>query len=420
MMWFLVSTVNAYHIAIVDQNPMLKYFPVMEVDKKADSRDNDQKKVESKVLRKFTWKELSQLNGRHNAHVAVRGKVYDVSSFVSRHPGGVDQIMLGAGRDITQLFESYHPSETYKILDKYYVGTLVDNELPVFPPPSEFYRTVKKRVEDYFKDAKIDPKVDYWMFLRYIVFLSVAMSCWLGGIMFQTSLVAVIAFGLGWGFFSALVAMSCTHDASHFAVTHKPWVWRLVGSVHDFYHGASMFVWIHQHVLGHHPYTNIDGADPDIQTSTSEDIRRIKWTQKWVPRYFYQHIYMPLLYCVLGVKTRLQDFYILLTLKNTTIRMNHPTLAQLLIFLGGKLVHVTYRIIIPLYFMPWKTALLMNLAAEIVGSYWLALIFQTSHVISEVEWPKPDKDNVVHMDCKKCTEGYGNPPRPNFTSSLDN
>ena len=72
----------------------------------------------------------------------------------------------------------------------------------------------------------------------------------------------------------------------------------------------------------------------------------------------------------------------------------------------------------------------MNLIAEIVGSYWLALIFQTSHVISEVcalfplawlsfcvifsdpgekvsvigfpliqvEWPKPDKDNVVHMD----------------------
>ena len=26
----------------------------------------------------------------------------------------------------------------------------------------------------------------------------------------------------------------------------------------------------------------------------------------------------------------------------------------------------------------------MNFIAEIVGSYWLALIFQTSHVISEV------------------------------------
>lgn len=26
-------------------------------------------------VRKFTWKELSKLNQRHNAHVAVRGKV---------------------------------------------------------------------------------------------------------------------------------------------------------------------------------------------------------------------------------------------------------------------------------------------------------------------------------------------------------
>lgn len=29
----------------------------------------------------------------------------------------------------------------------------------------------------------------------------------------------------------------------------------------------------------------------------------------------------------------------------------------------------------------------MNLIAEISGSYWLALIFQTSHVVSEVRSP---------------------------------
>ena len=53
---------------------------------------------------------------------------------------------------------------------------------------------------------------------------------------------------------------------SHFAITHKPWVWKLVGSTHDFFNGASMYAWMHQHTLGHHPYTNIDGADPDIRT----------------------------------------------------------------------------------------------------------------------------------------------------------
>ena len=70
---------------------------------------------------------------------------------------------------------------------------------------SKFYQTVKKRVDDYFKSAKIvrscahhhcsthyinyftfsgsqDPKFDYWMFLRYAVFLLSATSCWLGGV----------------------------------------------------------------------------------------------------------------------------------------------------------------------------------------------------------------------------------------------
>ena len=92
-------------------------------------------RAKPKLSRKFTWKELSKLSSRHNAHVAVRGKVhtsrcahacgditpracfhtlvYDVSSFVGRHPGGVDQIMLGTGRDVTQLFESYHSAEAY-------------------------------------------------------------------------------------------------------------------------------------------------------------------------------------------------------------------------------------------------------------------------------------------------------------------
>ena len=35
-------------------------------------------------------------------------QVYDVSEFIEKHPGGVDQLMLGAGRDVTILFESYH------------------------------------------------------------------------------------------------------------------------------------------------------------------------------------------------------------------------------------------------------------------------------------------------------------------------
>ena len=58
------------------------------------------------------------------------------------------------------------------------------------------------------------------------------------------------------------------HDSSHFSITHSPTVWRVLGMTHDFFNGSSYLVWLYQHMVGHHPYTNIDGADPDIETST--------------------------------------------------------------------------------------------------------------------------------------------------------
>jgi len=41
-------------------------------------------------------------------------QVYDVSGFIAKHPGGADQLLLGAGRDVTTLFESYHNFNVYK------------------------------------------------------------------------------------------------------------------------------------------------------------------------------------------------------------------------------------------------------------------------------------------------------------------
>ncbi len=37
-----------------------------------------------------------------------------MSSFVAHHPGGAEQILAGAGRDITQVFKSYHKSDTFE------------------------------------------------------------------------------------------------------------------------------------------------------------------------------------------------------------------------------------------------------------------------------------------------------------------
>ncbi len=41
-------------------------------------------------------------------------QVYDVTKFVDVHPGGRDQLIAGAGRDVTMVFRSYHKPDTYK------------------------------------------------------------------------------------------------------------------------------------------------------------------------------------------------------------------------------------------------------------------------------------------------------------------
>lgn len=351
----------------------------------------------------FTWEELSLLNREGNAHVAVRGKVYDVTEFLARHPGGKDQLLIAAGRDVTVIFNSYHAfsEKADKILDQLYVGDLISNEFPTFPPePGTFYKTVRQRVWNHFKETNQDPKFSWWMILRCITCLSVLLLTWIAQLTWlrNSSFPLLCVAAAMNGFTSALTAMIVVHDASHFAITHKPWVWKTVGSVHDILLGCSMYTWMNQHVLGHHPYTNIDGVDPDIHTSKEADLRRIKWTQKWLPRYVNQHIRIPIIYCLLGIKTYLQDFKFLLCQRNSTIRINWPSPSHLTIFFLGKISFIIFRVVVPLMVFPaWKFAILLCLM-EFAASYWLALVFQISHVVSEVEWPVPDKDGKINYD----------------------
>ena len=59
-----------------------------------------------------------------------------------------------------------------------------------------------------------------------------------------------------------------------------------------------------QHVVGHHIFTNIDGADPDVYTDHPDKpfYLRIKWKQKWLPHYLYQHVYIFAIYSLVRCK----------------------------------------------------------------------------------------------------------------------
>jgi len=220
------------------------------------------------------------------------------------------------------------------------------------------------------------------------------------------SLPIAILFAILAGEGFALIAFMPVHEASHASTTDSPTMWRLLGALMDFVLGASFFSWVHQHFLGHHPYTNIsngdevkDAIDPDIMTG-DPDIRRIKSNQIYRKHYRFQMFYAPILYGLLAVKFRINDFLIWYVLKtNGKISMSPANKWHTTTFWAGKTFFLVYRILIPIYMVGFARGMLIWAISDLVTGFSLALSFQVNHVVSEAEFPIMDKKTgFVNMD----------------------
>ncbi|KAI9294636.1 cytochrome b5, partial [Neoconidiobolus thromboides FSU 785] len=74
----------------------------------------------------ITLQELKQHNTEQDAWCALFGKVYNITPYMKFHPGGVKQLMKGAGKDATKLYNKVHPwVNAESLLNKCLVGFLV-------------------------------------------------------------------------------------------------------------------------------------------------------------------------------------------------------------------------------------------------------------------------------------------------------
>ena len=89
------------------------------------TRNNNTRKRGGNVKRNISLDEVKKHNKKSNAWTIIDNKVYNISSWIPKHPGG-DIIMQAVGKDATQLFlNNNHPDYVKKtILPKYYIGNL--------------------------------------------------------------------------------------------------------------------------------------------------------------------------------------------------------------------------------------------------------------------------------------------------------
>eukprot|EP00002_Diphylleia_rotans_P002735 TRINITY_DN1174_c0_g1_i1.p1 TRINITY_DN1174_c0_g1~~TRINITY_DN1174_c0_g1_i1.p1 ORF type:complete len:468 (-),score=98.06 TRINITY_DN1174_c0_g1_i1:152-1555(-) len=350
----------------------------------------------------FTSEQVAKHNDASSLWVSIDGKVYDLTTFVNSHPGGADLLLLSAGRDATHLFHVYHTftDAPEKKLEKFYIGDLSDSATPVYTKKSEFYDTLKKRIRAHFAKTKEHPTAPPSLYARMLVIYTGMIGFWYGSFFlyselgggFATNFVMAFLFGV----VQSLFSLQLMHDASHAALTRNPFMWKLIGASWDLLTGASFYAWLHQHIVGHHIYTNVRGHDPDIGVS-DPDIRRIVKTQKWYTYYFYQHIYAPIIYGLLTFKFRIMDFEVFFLRRNGPIKVSPPTMWHWTAFFAGKLSFLVMRFYIPLFVLnlPLLTVIQMLLVTELLTGYWLTYNFQVSHVTPELTFV-----NAIGKDTK--------------------
>lgn len=346
--------------------------------------------------RAFRWQEVAEHRSAASAWVIVDGGVYDVTPLLDRHPGGREMLLLAAGRECTHLFNSYHwqrPDAPRAWLAKYRVGHLAGpSELPAYAPDTAgFYDALSASVRAYFAETGEDPKGVRPGLARLALILAVFVASFVASNSVALPLWGRLAAAAVFGVFQAMPLLHAMHDASHAAIGHSEAWWQGVGRFClDGLAGGLMISWHHQHVVGHHVYTNVFMADPDVPYVPAGDARYLDVGQKWGALYEWQWLYLPLVYGVLGFRTRLQDVFSTWLAEDCgPVRVNFYGSALLRVVLT-KAVWAAWRVLVPLlvWRVPAGSFWACFALAEAVTGYWLAWNFEVSHVADTVLWPQ--------------------------------
>lgn len=75
----------------------------------------------------LTLLSVAKHNTKNNCYLVINNNVYDVSSYISYHPGGSRVIVSNCGKEVTGLFARIHSNRAWDLLAKYKIGTVQIN-----------------------------------------------------------------------------------------------------------------------------------------------------------------------------------------------------------------------------------------------------------------------------------------------------
>ena len=69
----------------------------------------DLAQLQGRPLQRYRWSDIKPHKAPYDGWVVLRGKVYNLSPYLPYHPGGESILRKVLGKDITALYDKYHP-----------------------------------------------------------------------------------------------------------------------------------------------------------------------------------------------------------------------------------------------------------------------------------------------------------------------
>ncbi|KAF2518160.1 acyl-CoA desaturase [Flavobacterium salilacus subsp. salilacus] len=259
----------------------------------------------------------------------------------------------------------------------------------------KFFRTLNKRVNEYFKENNIKKTGNWKLHLKtiimftallapYFILLTLSIPVW-------GQFLLTIVMGIG----MAGIGMNVMHDANHGSYSSKSWLNQVMGSSMYLLAG-NVYNWQVQHNVLHHTYTNIHGHDEDLDAG-----RIIRFTQnaKWRKFHKFQHYYSIFLYGLLtfnwALTTDIKQMRNYIKRGLSYGKFSSP-IKHWTVLVITKILYVIVWFAIPILLgIVWWKVFIGFFVMHYVAGLILSIVFQLAHVVEETENPVPDENGLM-------------------------
>ncbi len=261
---------------------------------------------------------------------------------------------------------------------------------------NDFSKTLRSRVNLYFKENNLSRKCNSTMVLKTVVMLSLF---FVPLILLSTGLVTSIwllfTLYIICGFGMSGIGMGVMHDAIHGSYSKNKNINTVLGYTFNLI-GANATIWKIQHNVLHHTYTNIDQADDDLNAPF---FLRFSPHAKHYWLHQFQHVYIWFFY---GISTiswiTTKDFVRLKRYRNMGFLDKKNEYEKVLISMTAwKLLYYTYALVLPMIMVPlsWWVILLGFLSMHVVTGLLVSIVFQIAHIMPSTEFPLPNETGMM-------------------------